>query len=354
MNSIRELPPNRWHTAGDERFRPGNILVSGRNLNTIFIIDKASGEVVWQYSRGLDFQHEAVLDDQGLLGDGLLVFFNNGLSNRYSYRRSLVQAIEPPTGEVVWEYGSDFFFSPVGGTAQILAGGNLVISSSQGGRVFEITRDGRIVWEWVPPYLPMRVERIPTDHCPQLAALNRPEDVEVLSDEQQPYISLSLYRFGLPDDTVRREVAGRKRSVLRWHDGCRQLLIPPKARLRVEYGIDEARLSGKPIEAHFQLTIARGDQTPEALVDRSIDETSEAHWQKSEFPLGRFSYENVTMCISTEVDSEMKNPLETVAWAAPKITSRVQHPKRKRPKHRITEQERILREKQLEALGYVN
>jgi len=34
-NSIRELPSNRWFDAGDTRFRPGNILVSARNLNTI-------------------------------------------------------------------------------------------------------------------------------------------------------------------------------------------------------------------------------------------------------------------------------------------------------------------------------
>ena len=61
-----ELPPNRWFDAGDERFRPGNILVSARNLNAIFIIDKTSGEVVWRYSDGLDYQHEAIMVERDL------------------------------------------------------------------------------------------------------------------------------------------------------------------------------------------------------------------------------------------------------------------------------------------------
>ena len=54
VNSIHELPPNRLFDDGDERFRPGNILASARHINAIFIIDRRSGQVVWQYAGNLD------------------------------------------------------------------------------------------------------------------------------------------------------------------------------------------------------------------------------------------------------------------------------------------------------------
>ena len=50
-NSVFELPENRWFDAGDDRFRPGNILVSARNLNAIFIIERSTGEIVWTHTR---------------------------------------------------------------------------------------------------------------------------------------------------------------------------------------------------------------------------------------------------------------------------------------------------------------
>jgi hypothetical protein len=353
MNSIRELPQNRWHAAGDERFRPGNILVSARNLDTIFIIDKASGEVVWKFSDGLDRQHEAVMDDQGWLGDDLILFFNNGLTNRFRYRRSLVQAIEPLSGEVVWEYGSEFFFSAVGGTAQILPGGNIMITSAQGGRVFEITSGGDIVWEWVPPYLPMRPQRIPFDHCPQLAAIPRSEERGIHSDLEKPYISLDLYSFAMPDEVTRAEIGGRRRNYLNSHEGCRELLVPPKARLRVEFGIDEERLKGREIDARFTVTVAKENRAPKTVVDVSLTEGIQDLWQRHEFSLFPFAYQQIKMCISTEAAGEMKNPLKMVVWAEPRVISKEQHPHRKRPKRKITDQERRLREQQLRVLGYV-
>ncbi len=101
-NSIQVLPPNRWFEAGDERFRPGNILVSGRNLDTIFIVDRRTGDVVWQFSKNLDYQHEASMIEKGRLGEGLILVFNNGTIGTNGYRRTLVQAIDPTRGEVEW------------------------------------------------------------------------------------------------------------------------------------------------------------------------------------------------------------------------------------------------------------
>jgi len=354
FNSIHELPPNRWFDGGDERFRPGNILVSARHLDTIFIIDKQSSKVVWQYSKGLDYQHEATMVPKGEPGAGRILLFNNGRHDLHGYRRSLVQAIDPAANEVVWEYGSRFFFSSVAGLAQKLPGANIFIASSHGGRVFEITPWGEIVWEWVPPNLPMRPERLPYDHCPQLAALPRPVETEVrVQGDRRPFVDVDLYRFALTDeDFVTRTVAGHSRRLVREDNECRELLMPPGAAMWVEFGIDEERLQGRWIEARFRLTVDAGDGPPETMLDRTLNLESESPWRGRNLRLGRFAYKRVTMCVATEAQGEMENPLEMVAWGNPLISSRVQRPFQEKPE-RLTEQERRLREQQLQALGYV-
>jgi len=353
-NSIRELPPNPWYDDGDTRFRPGNILVSARSLNTVFIIDKKSGEVVWTLAEGLDGQHEAAMIQPGVLGAGLIMVFNNGLENLFDYRRSRAQAINPITGEVVWEYGSRFFFSSVGGTAQPLSGNSVLITSSHGGRVFEVRPRGRIVWEWVPPFLPMRVERVPYDHCPQLAELPRPIETEVIPEDQRPHVDADLYRYDFKWETDRRIVDGRGEWIIRSNEGCRDLLIPPDATLRTEFGLDRERLAGRSIEARFRLTIDDHEHPPETLVDVLVDEASEAPWHRQTLRLNRYSMRDVTMCIDTKVDGDIENPSEVVLWANPQILSQVDRERKALRSQRLTEQERRLQEQQLKALGYVD
>ena len=58
------------------------------------------------------------------------------------------------------------------------------------------------------------------------------------------------------------------------------------------------------------------------------------------------------MCVATEAKSEMEDPLGMVEWANPVIFSRVQRPFQEKVE-RLTNQERELREQQLNALGYV-
>ncbi|MEO1369844.1 MAG: hypothetical protein AAFX50_21890, partial [Acidobacteriota bacterium] len=41
------------------------------------------------------------------------------------------------------------FFTPGRGTSQALPGGNVLIASSNQGRIFEVTRQGRVVWRYI-------------------------------------------------------------------------------------------------------------------------------------------------------------------------------------------------------------
>jgi len=46
-NTVQELPPNHWYDEGDGRFKPGNVLISVRNQNTIYIChQRLKGQLV--------------------------------------------------------------------------------------------------------------------------------------------------------------------------------------------------------------------------------------------------------------------------------------------------------------------
>jgi hypothetical protein len=353
-NSIRELPSNRWFDGGDERFRPGNILVSSRSLCTVFIIDRESGEVVWQYSTGLDHQHEAVMIGKGQNGDGLILVFNNGRDSLNAYRRTRVQAINPVAGTVDWEYGSKYFYSTIGGTAQLLPNNNVLITSSHGGRAFEIRPRGKIVWEWAPPFKPMRLFRLAPDHCPQLAAIAPQAVHEVVGDPSRPFVDDDLFGFALPEEVERREVADHERKVAPKNEGCRRILIPPDAILRIEYGIDRDLEWPEWLEGRFELSI-RGGSTNRKLVDAHLGGSADV-WYRSRTPisLADFAYRNVQVCISAEVVEGDQSAVEHLVWGNPVIESTSQVPRGQPAATPLTEQERQLQERQLKALGYVD
>ncbi len=62
--------------------------------------------------------------------------------------------VDPVTDEIRWEYNGDppeAFFSALRGGCQRLPNGNTLITESDRGRVFEITPEGEVVWEFYNP-----------------------------------------------------------------------------------------------------------------------------------------------------------------------------------------------------------
>ncbi len=175
LNSATYLGPNRWFDAGDKRFAPNNVIVSSREASLLAIIAR-DGSIVWRL--GPNFlesdalraigqvigQHHAHLIPKGLPGAGnLLVFDNGGPSgygepsgiaprgvNVYARPSSRVLEIDPVTLAVVWSYtaGAQFFSSNISGM-QRLPNGNTLITEGASGRVFEVTNDRQIVWEYM-------------------------------------------------------------------------------------------------------------------------------------------------------------------------------------------------------------
>ena len=57
--------------------------------------------------------------------------------------------------------------------------GNTLIAESYGRRAFEVTQDGKNVWEYVEDSARIQgAYRYAYDHCPQLAILPKPESTE--------------------------------------------------------------------------------------------------------------------------------------------------------------------------------
>lgn len=73
-----------------------------------------------------------------------------------SGNRSRVLEVDMTTGKIVWEYAANdgnSFFSYRQGAAQKLPNGNCLVTSTQHGHLFEVTRDKKVVWEFVSPIM---------------------------------------------------------------------------------------------------------------------------------------------------------------------------------------------------------
>ncbi len=174
INSMSLLGENHWYSnTGDERFNPANIIISSRSASFIAIISHDTGAVVWQvgpdFSSGTPGQnlrqlvgpHHAHMIPEGLPGEGNILVFDNGGQSGYGgsmsaprYTRSYSRVVEfdPVTLEIVWQYGEqsgeEYFFSQDISSAQRLPNGNTLITEGRNGRIFEVTAEKEIVWEF--------------------------------------------------------------------------------------------------------------------------------------------------------------------------------------------------------------
>jgi len=213
INCMSALGPNRWYDKGDDRFHPDNLIWCSRQANILAIISKATGNIVWQM--GPDYMltpklrklgwiigpHHAHMIPHGLPGAGNILVFDNGGWAGYGAPNpgapkgfnnamrdcSRVLEIDPDTLEVVWKYtpveagfvnlaDNYKFYSGYISGAQRLPNGNTLITEGADGRVFEITSNYELVWEYMSPFFALgsntnylyRAYRYPYNWIPQL------------------------------------------------------------------------------------------------------------------------------------------------------------------------------------------
>lgn len=173
------------------------IMLSVLGFNEIWIIDHsttiqvAAGHSGGKYGKGGDLlfrwgnpkayasgsaedqrlfsQHDATWIEEGLEGAGHILVFNNGrgrpgdgyssvdeiippMDDQRCYQRTDGSAFGP--ARAVWSYSgsnpSNFYSTHISG-AQRLPNGNTLICSGERGKLFEVTPDRKVVWEYVNP-----------------------------------------------------------------------------------------------------------------------------------------------------------------------------------------------------------
>ena len=130
-----------------------HILASMRSVSAVVIIEKATGDITWKLSSDvLAQQHNATELDNG----NILIFDNGAFRAGESVTYTRAIEVNRRTKEIVWEYRDKSqmhnFFTPFMGSAQRLANGNTLLCESAFGRLFEVTADGYICWEYVNPH----------------------------------------------------------------------------------------------------------------------------------------------------------------------------------------------------------
>lgn len=127
-------------------FNRGDIVVSLRDVGSVMVLDQ-SGKVKWISTGDFIKQHDPDFEQ-----DGWLTVFDN----RTGLGRSWIRKINPINGEVITLYPTrpeQGFYTHSGGKHQKLNNGNRLITEVHSGRVFEISAEGELIWEWIQqPY----------------------------------------------------------------------------------------------------------------------------------------------------------------------------------------------------------
>jgi hypothetical protein len=138
-NTVEELPRDIAVA------KKGDVLLCIRNLDFIGIFRVETGDLLWSWGPGiLEHPHHPTVLESG----NILVFDNGGRERAYSR----ILELNPGTNEIVWQYVGEppeSFFASVMGASQRLPNGNTLITESTAGRVFEVTQDGEITWQFL-------------------------------------------------------------------------------------------------------------------------------------------------------------------------------------------------------------
>jgi hypothetical protein len=171
VNDVERLTPKV--APAFPMFAAGDLLISVRHLNTVFVADPATWAIKWLMTGPFVGQH-----DPDFLPNGHILLYDNrvtGLTPKLGNSRLL--EIDPATRAIVWSFegtGDQTFYAHSRGEQQALPNGNILFVDPYAGRLLEIApaAGNRTVWEWVNLIAPGEVglitdvERVPQSALP--------------------------------------------------------------------------------------------------------------------------------------------------------------------------------------------
>jgi hypothetical protein len=183
-----------WLHAGSiDEWKDNQILLTSRNTDSIYSIDKQTGEIKLRWGNHaptdtatLSGPADARKIPDAYPGAGHILIYN-----ALSPDSPEVIEFDPTGSKVAWQFSErrrdEAFrvakagaqFSPSMGNALRLPNGNTLICLGVTGRLFQVTPDKKTVWEYVNPYRDSKLFRgavyrahaYPPDFCPQFKTL---------------------------------------------------------------------------------------------------------------------------------------------------------------------------------------
>ena len=150
-NTITPVPK---HVAeAYDKVTKNSVMLSFRNIDMIAFLDLPSGKITWALygpwkgQHGTKFTkdgHVIMLDNQGSTGPG---------------RCSRILEVDLHDMSIVWKYAGNRekpFCTQFNGMFELLPNGNILVTETSAGRIFEVNRDKEIVWEY---YIKDRVKK---------------------------------------------------------------------------------------------------------------------------------------------------------------------------------------------------
>jgi hypothetical protein len=167
-NTIQVLTPAT--AAKFPQWKPGQLLITMRNLDAIAVVDPEERKVVWAARGPWVALHDAQFLDNG----NLLLLDNLGWA-----KGSRILEYDPRTQAFPWSYtGENWggFFTDQRGMCQRLPNGNTLAVNSKGGEILEVTQNKEVVWSFSPYRFIAYARRFPAEQVQFLPPGAKPRD----------------------------------------------------------------------------------------------------------------------------------------------------------------------------------